>query len=254
MGKITLIPLKTPLIQMGDTIEDVIFEVITEQGIEVEEGDVVIVAETPVAVAEGRVQELEKVKPSRLAKELAQKYQMDPQFVEIVVKEADEIIGGVKGVLLTYKNNTLIANAGVDYSNAPPGTVVLFPKNPRKTVRVIRKYLVERFQKKIAVILGDSRVQPLRRGTVGVAIAVAGMEPIEDFRGKKDLYGRELQITFRAIADDLVSAAQMLMGESDERIPAVLIKGAPIQLIEDPISEMGIPKEECLFMNSFTQG
>ena len=176
---------------------------------------------------------------------------MDPHFVEIVVREADEIIGGVKGVLLTYRNETLIANAGIDYSNAPPGTVVLFPKSPQKAAQRIRSYLEEQFQKKIAVIIGDSRVQPLRRGTVGVAIAVAGMEPIEDFRGRKDLYGRELQITFRALADDLVSAAQLLMGESNEQIPAVLIKGAPIQIVESPTFKMGIPKTECLFMNSF---
>ena len=174
-------------------------------------------------------------------------------MVEAVIHEADEIIGGVRGVLLTIKNDTLIANAGIDFSNAPTGSIVSFPKDPQKSVKSIRTFLQEKFHKKIAVILGDSRVQPLRRGTIGVAIAVTGMEPIEDCRGRKDLYGRELQITFRALADDLVSAAQLLLGEAAEQTPAVLIKGAPIRMVEVPTQQMAISRKDCLFMNRFME-
>lgn len=251
MKKITLIPLKTPLIKKGDSVEKILYQVINDLGISIDNGDVIVVAETPIAMAEGRILNLEKVIPSERANKLAKKYQMNPSFVEIIIREADEIMGGIKGVLLTRKNDTLIANAGVDFSNAPTNHVVLFPKNPQKSAQLIRDFLEDKFHKNIGIIVGDSRVQPLRRGTIGVAIAVAGMDPVEDCRGRRDLYGRELQVTFRAIADDLVSAAQLLLGEGNEQNPAVLIKGAPIQLTEKPSCDMAISKTECLYMNSF---
>ncbi|MFX1294152.1 MAG: coenzyme F420-0:L-glutamate ligase [Promethearchaeota archaeon] len=253
MKQITLIPLKTPLIKQGDSIGDILHKSINELGISIEDQDVIVIAETPVAIAEGEIVKLKEIIPSERAKDLARRYQMDPQFVEIIIQESDEVLGGVKGVLLTRKNDTLIANGGVDFSNAPPGHVVLFPKKTKKLVHSIKVFLERKFGKKIAVILGDSRVQPLRRGTIGVAIAVAGMDPVEDYRGRKDLYGRELQITFRALADDLVSAAQLLLGEADEQIPAVLIKGVHINLKEKPSHNMAIPKSDCLYMNSFSK-
>jgi coenzyme F420-0:L-glutamate ligase len=253
LKKITLIPIKTPLIKRGDSIAEVIYKSIIELDVSIEDGDVIVIAETPVAIAEGAFFNLKEIKPSETAKTLAIKYQMDPQFVEIIIQEADEVLGGVRGVLLTRKNATLIANAGVDLSNVPSGHAVVFPREPQKSVEGIREYLQSKLKKKIAVILGDSRVAPLRRGTIGVALAVTGMEPIEDCRGKKDLYGRELQITFRALADDLVSAAQLLLGEADEQTPAVLIKGAPIILTENPSNEMAISKNDCLYMNSLSK-
>ncbi|HUY00830.1 MAG TPA: coenzyme F420-0:L-glutamate ligase [Candidatus Deferrimicrobium sp.] len=253
MTQITLIPLKTPIIQKGDSIGEVLFETIQKLNISIDEGDVIVVAESPLAMAEGQTVDLASVDPSEKAIDLAKRYEMDPRVVEIVIQEADEVLGGVKGVLLTIKNNTLIANAGVDSSNAPPGHLVLFPKDPQKSAELIKQILEAKFHKKIAVIVGDSRVQPLRRGTIGVAISVAGMEPIEDCRGREDLFGRKLQITFRAIADDLVSAAQLLLGEADEQTPAVLIKGAPIKLSKNPSQNMAIHRNECLFMNYFSK-
>ncbi len=253
MKQITLIPLKTPIIKKGDSVGTVLYKAIQEFGIPIDDGDIIVIAETPVAVAEGQIVKLESITPSSRATQLAIKYQMDARVVELVLQEADEILGGVNNVLLTIKNNTLIANAGIDLSNAPIGHVILYPKNPQQSLRLIRRFLEDNLQKKIAVILGDSRVQPLRRGTIGVAMAVVGMEPVEDFRGRRDLYGRELQITFRALADNLVSAAELLLGEADEQIPAVLIKGISFQAKEIPTYEMEIPRDQCLFMNSFSK-
>lgn len=253
LNQIELIPIKTPLIEKGDSFGEVLYQALKDANISIDDGDVIVIAETPVAVAEGSMVKLEEVSPSESAKELAKKYQMDERFVQVVIQEADEVLGGVRGVLLTLKNDTLIANAGVDFSNAPPGYVACFPENPQNSALLIKKFLETKFHKKIVVILGDSRVQPLRRGTIGVAIAVAGMEPIEDVRGRKDLYGRELQITFRALADNLVSAAQLLLGEADEQTPAVLIKGAQIQINDKPTLQMGISKTECLYMNCFSE-
>ena len=251
--KITLIPLKTPLIQKGDSIGEILYNTINELGVSVEDGDVMVVAESPTAIAEGNFVNLEDITPSEEAEKLAKRYQMDPRFVEVVIQESDEILGGVPGVLLTRKSSTLIANAGVDFSNAPSGHAVLYPEHPKKSAQAIREFLERKYHKKIAVIIGDSRVAPLRRGNIGVAIAVSGMDPIEDCRGRKDLYGRELQITFRALADNLVSAAQLLLGEADEQTPAVLIKGAPIHLTEKSPLKMEIPRDECLYMNTFSK-
>jgi coenzyme F420-0:L-glutamate ligase/coenzyme F420-1:gamma-L-glutamate ligase len=253
LQKITLIGLKAPIIKSGDSISEILYKTLKELKVSLDEGDVIVVAETPVAMAEGSIVKLDEVVPSERAKELAAKYQMDPRVVEVVIGEADEILGGVTGVLLTIKYDTLIANAGADLSNATLGHMVLYPRNPLKSAQEIKQYLETKFHKKIAVIIADSRVQPLRRGTTGVALAVAGMEPIEDFRGRKDLFGRELKIKLRAVADDLTSAAELVMGEAAEQIPAVLIKGAPIQLTEHPSFTMAIAKSDCLFMNCFSK-
>jgi coenzyme F420-0:L-glutamate ligase len=253
LQKLTLIGLKTPIIKQGDSISEILYQTIKKLKLSLDNGDVIVVAETPIAMAEGNLVDLEEIIPSEKAEELASEYHMDPRVVEVVIQEADEILGGVEGVLLTIKYNTLIANAGADLSNATIGHMVLYPKDPLKSAQEIRKYLEEKFHKKIAVIIADSRVQPLRRGTIGVALAVTGMEPIEDFRGRQDLFGRELKIKFRAVADDLVSAAELLMGEAAEQIPAVLIKGAPIQLTENPSFDLAIARSECLFMNCFSK-
>ncbi len=249
MKKVTLIPLKTGLIQQGDSVEAILSKVINDLGISMDDGDVVVIAETPVSLAEGNIVKLDSVIPSREAQNYANIYQMDPGVVEVILQEADQVLGGVKGVLLTIKHGTLIANAGVDFSNAPLGYVVCLPKDPHKTASRIKESLEGEFKKKIAIIIADSRVQPLRRGTIGVALGVAGMEPVEDFRGRKDLFGRELQITFRALADDLASAAQLLLGEADEQIPAVIIKGIDINLTDNPRYQLEIPTDECLYMN-----
>ena len=107
--------------------------------------------------------------------------------------------------------------------------------------------------KELGVIIADSRVQPMKRGVIGVAIAVSGFDPIEDNRGKKDLFGRVLEITTRAVADDIVSGAELLMGEADEQIPVVLVRGAPVTFTDREINpdEMLMPRDECLFMNVF---
>ncbi len=251
MSEIIIFPIKTDLIRIEDDLVEKIMETLNEEKIEIEDGDVLVIAETAVSLTQSRIVRLEEVLPSKKAKKLAKRYEMDPKVVEVILNEADEVYGGVKYCLLTKKNGFLVANAGVDSSNAPLGHIILFPVNIQQTVDKIRKKIENKTGKKIGVIIGDSRTQPLKKGVVGGALAVSGIEPVEDNRGKKDLYGRELKITFRAIADDLTSAAQLLMGESDERIPAVLIRGANIKLTDNPENDMFMSPEECLFFEVF---
>jgi len=253
MIKVELYGVKTGLIKPGDNIVELILNSLKAQRITLENGDILVIAESALSSAQGRVVRLEEVKPSSEALKIAQKYEVAPEIAELILREADKILGGVSKVILTIKDKVFMANAGIDKSNAPPGYVTLLPENPEKVARDIRIKLWERTGKKVGVLIADSRTQPLRLGTVGLCLAASGFEPVIDERGHKDLYGKPLQITRRAVADNLASAAQVIMGEADEGIPVVLIRGAPVKLTDREISsdEMYIPPEECMYTSVF---
>lgn len=247
---------KLPIIKPNDDLFKIILDIFEDKGIILGDKDIIVISEKIIATAQGRVVDLTSIRNvSDQAKELALKYIMDERIVELILSEADMVLGGVDTVVLAEINGMLIANAGIDHSNSGgENFVVLLPKNPQKTVNQYRNFFLKEFNlKHLGVIIADSRVQPLKRGTIGVAIAVSGFEPIEDCRGRADLFGRPLQITQRAVADDLVSAAQILLGEADEQTPIVLIKGAPVTFIEKPPGSMQMDPEECLYMNIFAQ-
>lgn len=244
---------KTPIIRPGDDLVSILLEAISDRGFTLLEYDVLVIAETVVATVQGRIVDLNTVgEVSPRARALATEYEMDPRLVELVVREADEVVGGVKGVLLALIHGLLIANAGIDASNSGgDDLVVLLPEHPVATTRAIQRDLQARTGKHLGVVLADSRVQPLKRGVSGVAITTAGFEPIEDCRGRVDLFGRPLRITFRAAADDLASAAQLLLGEADEQTPVVLVRDAPLTFTNSPTWEsMAITPKECLYINA----
>jgi len=249
-----LFGIRTKLIEPGEDLVSVILDAIHTQQLAIEDGDVLIIASKAVAVVQGRIVKLSSMKPSEEAKKLAEKYDMEPGYVEVVLQEAQKVYGGVSKALLTLKNNVLTPNAGADHKNAPKGCVVLWPENPHEVAEEIRGEILKRTGKRLGVLIVDSRVTPLRMGTSGVAIGIAGLEPVRDCRGVRDLYGKPLLITRHALADDLASAAHLVMGEVGERIPAVLVRDAPVNLSEkvDP-SSVVISAEECLFMNLITQ-
>lgn len=251
-----LFPIKTPIIKPGDNIVDISINSLKVLNLILKDKDILVFAETPVGTSQNRIIDKKDVKEiSQKARELAIKYKMEPIFTQIILNEADVILGGVDGVLLTEKDGILIANAGVDQSNSGGlNKFSLFPDNPQKTAANIRSKIMQiSGVKELGVIIADSRVQPMKKGVIGVAIGVAGIEPIENNIGRKDLFGRELNHTTRAVADDLVSASELLMGEADEQIPIVLIRGAPVVFTDRKIltEEMLMPRQKCLFMNVF---
>lgn len=246
-----LFGIKTPLIKPGDDIAEVLSEAMNSARIAPQGNDIIVLAESAVATAEGRVVDLERVKPSKKAVELSKLYENDPRKMELVMQESDEILGGIPGVVVTITNGVLSPSAGIDNSNAPEGHVVLLPENPKRSAIEIREMLMKEYNCNIAVIIGDSRTQPLRLGCVGIALACAGIEPVEDVRGRKDLFGKPLLITRRATADNLVSAAQLIMGEADESTPAVLIRDAPVKFIEGSVDMPQISRNECLYFACF---
>ena len=242
--------IRTRLVEVGSDLTKVIFKAVREAGVEFFEGDILIITSKLVATCENRVISVSNIKPSKRAKLLGEKSSLPSEFVEIVINEAEEVYGYVEGAILTLKEGVIQANAGVDRSNAPPRTVILLPENPEKTAYVIHKKIREEEGVHVGVIICDSNSLPLRIGTGGFALAVAGFEPVLDERGKIDLFGRPLQVTRRNLADSLAHAAQILMGESDEGIPMVLVRGAPVRLVNDFISSdvLKIAPEKCLFL------
>ncbi len=247
--------LKSAIIQPNDDLIAHIIESLKNAKISLQDKDILVLSETVVATTQGRVIHLsgvKKVRPEATA--LAKQYQMDPRLVELVFQESSAIIGGVDHVLLAEVGGILIANAGIDQSNAGgDDNVVFLPKDLQKTADQIRKQLEQQFNVKIGVILADSRVQPLKVGIIGMALAVSGFQPVIDCRGRKDLFGRELRIKQMAVADDIASAAELLMGECDEAVPFALVRGAPVRFMDEPPVSMVMSPTECLFMNIFAK-
>ena len=217
------------------------------------DGDVVVVAETAIATVEGAVIALDGVEPSPEAVALGARHSIDPRVAQVVLDESDRVVGGIDGFLLCLKNGTLLPNAGVDASNAPPGHVTPLPRDPDASARRLRAGLEERTNVHLGVLIADSRTHAMRLGSSGVAIGCAGVPSVLDERGRTDLYGRVLQVTKRAVADDIVSAAELVMGEADEAVPAALVRGLDLP-IGDWSGVEGIAADECLFMGALRSG
>jgi coenzyme F420-0:L-glutamate ligase len=241
----------TGLIEPGDDMTDRILRSAGEAG-GIQDGDIIVIAESALATAEGRVIRLSDVTPSKEAITYAERYQMDPRVAEVVISESDEVIGGIPGFLLCLKDGTLLPNAGVDGSNAPDGTIIPLPADPNASAARIRGEILERTKKSVAVLVIDSRTHAMRLGVSGVTIGCSGMEAVSDCRGQKDLFGRTLEVTRRAIGDCIASTAELLMGEANECIPVVIVRGLGIAIGTGEGIETIAP-DECLFMGAMTR-
>ena len=247
-----LYAVKTGIMKAGEDPVDLILKSLRDQNLQLENNDVLAITSKIIAYAENRVVRLSDVKASDNAKELARRFSLQPEFAELILSEADKIYGGVEKAVLTLKNGVLTANAGIDNKNAPVGFAVLWPDNVERWTTRIREEIKRETGKKVAVLIVDSSLIPLRIGTVGLALAVAGFKPIKDCRGEEDLYGKLLVITRQAVADNLASAAHQLMGEAAEKTPIVLIKDALVDF-DDGVygpADMMMPFKECIFMNA----
>ena len=244
----------TPLVVEAESSEFDLHEVVDRGiGAELRDGDVLVVSSKFVAVSEGRVVRLDSVWPGKRAHELASKYRMDPRLCELVIRESDEILGGIPGFILASKDGLLTPNAGIDKSNVRHGAVVLYPRRPELSAWRLREAL--RFSRgvTVGVVICDSRLSPTRRGTTGVAVAASGIEAVLDMRGRADLFGNVLKVTAQGIADDLSSAAEVLMGESDESTPVVLIRGLDrglLREVEYGGRRFAIPMDDCVYLRS----
>lgn len=241
-----VVPAKSSKFDLAGLIEE-------KLGGRLKDGDVLVISSKFVAVSEGRVVKLAAVSPGDRAKKLGKKYRMNPRLCELVLRESDKVMGGIPGFLLTSKDGLLTPNAGIDKSNARHGMVVLYPRRPAVSAWRIREALKFSVGVRVGVIICDSRLSPTRRGTTGVAVAASGIEAVLDMRGRADLFGNVLKVTSQGVADDLSSAAEILMGESDESVPIVHVRGVKRSLLRETEYEsrrFAIPMDECVYLRS----
>ncbi len=254
MSQLSVQPLKSRIVQEGDPIFELLSEALSRRHTRLRTGDIIAISSKVVAISEGKIRSLAKVRPTLRAKKLGRKYSVSPLFAQVVLEEADRILGGVTGALLTIKDGDSTANAGVDRKNAPEGSVVLWPTNSDASARTLRYSIQTHLRKKVGVVIVDSRVTPLRLGTVGLAIGCAGIQAVRDLRGIKDLSGRRMEITRQAIADGIAAAAHLVIGEASERTPFVLIRGAPALFRgRSGIGSAKLAPKDCLYISQIVR-
>lgn len=212
----------------GSDLAQIIYTALQQQHLPLEPGDVLVVTHKIVSKAEGRLVRLDEIGPSAFAQTAAQQSKKDAQHLEVVLRESKRIVRMDHGVLLCEtKHGFICANAGVDESNVGGDhQLMLLPVNPDRSARELRTRLQQLSGERagIAVIISDTWGRPWRNGQVNVAIGIAGMEAIVDYRGQHDPYGYELLVSAIAVADELAGAAELVMGKID-RIPVALIRG-----------------------------
>jgi coenzyme F420-0:L-glutamate ligase/coenzyme F420-1:gamma-L-glutamate ligase len=236
-----------PEVATGADLSSLIIAAIRQAAIEICEGDIFVVAQKVVSKAEGCVVALTEVAPSPQAIEWAEANGKDARVVEVVLRESRRIVRMGRGVMICETHHGFVcANAGVDASNVPPGFVVTLPPDPDASARQLQAALEAAFGVRIAVIVSDTFGRPWREGIVNVAIGVAGIEPIVDYRGKLDSFGQLLRVTTIAIADEIASAAELVMGKADG-IPVAIVSGYAYEAREASGKELIRPPENDLF-------
>jgi coenzyme F420-0:L-glutamate ligase/coenzyme F420-1:gamma-L-glutamate ligase len=243
-----------PHISPEDDLPGLVVRSLARANLELRDDDVLVFAQKIVSKAEGRRIDLDTVTPGARALEVAQTVKKDPRLVELVLRESRRIVRMAKDVLIVeHRLGLVMANAGIDQSNvAEPGGgefALLLPEAPDASATGLRNRLKELTGTAPAVIISDSFGRPWRLGTVGVAIGCAGIAAVVDLRGQADLFGRRLQVTVVAHADEVASAASIVMGQANEGRPVVLVRGlpSPAQAPQQPAAALIRPAEQDLF-------
>jgi coenzyme F420-0:L-glutamate ligase/coenzyme F420-1:gamma-L-glutamate ligase len=241
-----------PMVQKGDSLCRIILRAAQDGGERLQNGDVLVVAQKIVSKAEGRTVSLASVVASPEAIELAGQVNKDPRLVALVLAESASVLRHRRDVLIVeHRLGFVMANAGIDMSNVQQqvaeDTALLLPLDPDKSCASLREDLRLACGADVGVIINDSHGRAWRNGTVGVAIGVAGLPALDDRRGMPDLFGRPLKVTEVGLADELASAASVLMGQADEAYPVVLIRGLAWPRRNGTARELIRPKQLDLF-------
>jgi len=244
---IQLVPLEgIPAISPGNDLVSLLAAAARRSS--VEPGDLLVVCQKAVSKSEGRVVSLARVQASAVAEQIGREIEKDPRIVEVILGETRRIVRmDQKHLIVETRQGLVCANAGVDESNSlDESTVILLPEDPDASARYLYAGLRERESLDLPVLITDTFGRPWREGLVEVAIGIAGFVPLLDFRGKRDLTGRELHHTVVAVADELAAAAGLLM-DKDRGIPAVLVRGYPYQRGEGRSAELLRERSKDLF-------
>jgi coenzyme F420-0:L-glutamate ligase len=229
-------PLKSHIVQPNADLFSTVWQILCANKKTPRNGDILVISSKIVSFCQGNLVKIES----------------ENAFKKLVRKESDHFFGGK--VPLTLKNGMLIPYAGIDRSNVPEGYAILWPSDVAKVAKKLRSEIMKRYKlKDLGVLIIDSHCQPLRWGVTGIALAFSGFKGVEDLRGDKDLFGRKLGITRKAVADQLASAASMVMGEGDDAIPMALIQKAPVTFVQRDQSQKAllVKPEECLYQKLY---
>ncbi len=243
---LTGIPEVTP----SAALVDLLLAALTHANQSLQSGDILVLAQKIVSKAEGRAVALANVTPSPRAQQIASEANKDPRLVELMLRESRAVLRVKPGIIITeHQLGFVMANAGIDQSNVPGGddTALLLPQDPDASARGVRDAIKNQTGVDIGVLIVDSFGRAWRHGVTGTAIGVAGLPALVDQRGNTDREGRVLKVTQVAAADELAAAASLVMGQADEGMPAVLVRGFPYALRESSVKELLRPEAEDLF-------
>ena len=245
---VEIFPLRgLPEIRPGDDIAGAIAQAVRAHEMRIVEDDIFVVAQKIVSKAEGRIVSLDQVAPSERARVWAQEWNKDARVVELVLRESKRIVRMERGVIITETRQGFVcANAGIDVSNAGEGTAILLPDDPDVSARALHVALSKVFACHVGVIVSDTFGRAWREGLVNVALGVAGLSDLIDYRGQTDANGKPLQATVIAVADELAAAAELVMGKSD-RIPVAIVRGANLGSRSGSGADLIRPAEKDLF-------
>ena len=234
-------------VRRGDDVARIVIDAAARQATPLRGGDVLVISQKIVSKAEGRLLRLTDVTPSAVAVAMASGLGRDPRLVEVILRESRRVVRMDRGVLVTETHHGWVcANAGVDQSNVDADMVALLPEDPDRSARALGERFRDVAGGDVAVIIADTFGRPWREGLTNIAIGVAGMAPLKSYLGERDPAGRPLQATILAIADELASAAEPVMGKLD-RIPAAIIRGLTVMpddgsgsksLLRDPARDL----------------
>ncbi len=239
---------KLPLIKEGDNVADHIVKAAREEHVEIVGGDVIVIAQKIISKAEGGVVHLKSVTPSPKAEEIAKISDKDPRHVEVILRESAKVIRS-RGphLIVETRHGFVCANAGVDKSNVEdPDTITVLPIDGDKSAREIRRKIRDLTGADVGVIISDTFGRAWRIGQVNVAIGVDGLRPIVDYRGQKDMFGYVLNVTQMALADELASAAELVMKKSDG-VPVAIVRGCDYTSGKGSARDLIRPEQEDLF-------
>ena len=250
--EVRLLPvLPFPMVQPGDDLAGQIIAALEDMQRPLQTGDVVVLAQKIVSKAEARYRKLSDVVVSREAEDLARRADKDPALVQLILDESADVLRVRPGVIIVeHRNGYVHANAGIDRSNIPSDEadpqVLLLPEDPDASAAALRDAFRDAFDVEVAVIINDSAGRAWRNGTQGFALGCSGIEPVADLVGVEDLYRRRMEVTEVAVVDEMAAAASLVMGQSDEACPVVVIEGARYQsseqgskrLLRDPAMDM----------------
>jgi coenzyme F420-0:L-glutamate ligase / coenzyme F420-1:gamma-L-glutamate ligase len=236
-------------ISSGDDVADFIIKSVKEKNESLQKNDVVVITHKIISKAEGKTTDLTKIVPSEESKKISSHTGKDPRFVELITSESNEIVKIERGIIIAEtKHGFVCANAGIDTSNVSKisNHVILLPDDPDESARKIRNDIISRTNVRVGVVISDTFGRPFRKGQVNIAIGVAGIDPIKSYIGKTDMYGNILKVTEIAIADEIASAAELVMGKSS-RVPVTLIRGYDFTSYDSSISKITRSKKDDLF-------